>query len=466
MSSCGGGAAAGYGVAGAASGCTSNVPQAPLVGPGCHSHNESNASTTSAAAAVPFVGVAGSHSDANASSDVTCNPTFNNTQISTNKATNTTTIDNSVTLMTKNSINSISENTNQMVVNSITNTTSNTSQSVTISQVMNIKVTGCAGNLEISNVSQNAAVDLTQIATMTMTAIDSIRTDLASSVLDQFSASSSAKNNQTMNADLTTALASQQSASLQQTASANINQTKIDSAIPTSPPVQVVPANLDANTNLVQVTSNDVTNAVHLSAPYSSSVDYEKTLKSVINNAVTQNFTKDTVNILSQTVIGNQTMNIDVSDIGGDCVIKNISQNFNIMLRQSLSAQLNIGTAITNAVTSAMGTKTDDTVANENVQSATATTKNDLRSEQTSSQVAVSSETYTQTFANFGGLGSSGSSGSSCICCIICIICILSCGSGGLSMSSESYTEINSSESGDSGDSGDSEKKGGFSFFN
>ena len=217
---------------------------------------------------------------------------------------------------------------------------------------MEIKVTGCAGNLEISGISQNASVDLTQIATMTMTAIDSIRTDLASSVLDQFSASSSAKNNQVMNADMTTALASQQNASLQQTATSKINQTKVDAGIPTASPTQIVSSNKDANVNLMQTTSNDITNATVLSAPYSSSVDYEKTLKSVINNAVTQNFTKDTVNILSQTVIGKQKMSINVADVGGDCVIKNISQNFNIMLRQSLSAQLNIGTAITNSVAS------------------------------------------------------------------------------------------------------------------
>ena len=300
MSTCGGGAASGYGVAGAASGCTASVPQAPMVGPGCRSRNESNASTTSGAASAGLgpisVGAAGSTSDATASSEVICNPTFNNTQVSNNKSVNTTTVDNSVTLMTRNSINSISENTNQMVVNSITNTKSNTSQNVTISQEMNISVSGCAGDLRISNVSQNASIDLTQIATMTMTAIDNIRTDLASSVLDQFSASSSAKNNQVMNADLTTALASQQNASIQQTASANVSQTKVTTALPSSPPTQALPANLNANTNLEQITNNDVTNAVSLSAPYSSKVDYEKTLRSAINNAVTQNFTKDTIN--------------------------------------------------------------------------------------------------------------------------------------------------------------------------
>lgn len=464
MSTCGSGTAGGYGVGGAIGGCTSNVPVPPNPGAGCTAINESNASSTSATASVPFVNVSATHSDVNAKNSVTCNPTFNNTQIINNTTKNTTKIDNGVTLMTKNTINSISENTNQMVVNSITNTTSNTSQSVTISQVMNIKVNGCAGDLKISNVSQNASVDLTQIATMTMSAIDNIRTDLASSVLNQFSASTSASNNQTMNADMTTALASQQNASMQQAASSKINQTKVDMGLPTSPPTQVVSSNKDANTNLMQVSSNDITNTTLLSAPYSSTVDYEKTLKSVVNNAVTQNFTKDTINILSQTVIGNQTMNIDVSDIGGNCVIENISQNFNIMLRQSLSAQLNIGTSITNGITTAMGVKTDDTVATENVQSATATTKNDLRSGQTSSQVNISSEEYTQTIANLGGFGSSGSSGSSCICCIICIICILSCGSGALSMP---VGEVGDSESSDGSDSSSSEQaKGGFSFFN
>jgi hypothetical protein len=79
-------------------------------------------------------------------------------------------------------------------------------------------------------------------------------------------------------------------------------------------------------------------------------------------------------------------MAINIANIGGNCTLENISQNFNVTLRQTLTSKINIGTAIVNGITSALGTKTDDQVSNENVQKATSATKNDLRSDQSSSQ--------------------------------------------------------------------------------
>jgi len=457
---CGSGAAAGFGAAGAAGGCSTDVSQPPYPGPGCTFTNSAAGKTIAGGASAGIgpisVGGAGSYTDTSATDQATCNPTFNNTQINNNVSENSTKIDMGVHIMTKNSIDSLCENTNQMVVNSISNTTTTTSQTVEINQSMNISVNGCAGNLDIEGVSQEATVDMAQIATMTMSAIDDVRTDLATAVLQQFSASSTAKNDQVMNDDLTTALAAQQSASLSQAAKGSVANTKVTTALPSVDPPAAQGQNLDANTNITQISNQHVSNAVDISAPYVSDVDFKKILKTVVNNSVTQNFTKNTVNILSQSVIGNQDMNINISNIGGNCVLKNISQKFNVTLRQTLTSKINIGTAIVNGITSALGTKTDDQVSNENVQKQSSATKNDLRTDQASTQVASSEFSASSFVGDFGGFGSSGSSSSSCIICIICVCSILLCGFGGLTMASgllsdsEGGSDSSSSESSDS----------------
>jgi hypothetical protein len=474
---CGSGAAAGYGIAGAAGGCNTDVDQPPYPGPGCTFTNSAKGLTIAGGASAGLgplsVSGAGSYTDTSADKKATCNPTFNNTQINNNVSENSTKIDMGVHIMTKNTIDSLCENTNQMVVNSISNTTTTTSQDVNISQKMVININGCAGNLDLDGVSQDATVDLAQMATMTMSAVDDVRTDLATAVLQQFSASSSAKNDQAINADLTTALAAQQSASLSQSAKGSVSDTKITTMLPSVDPSPAQGQNLDANTNLTQTSNQRVSNAVDISAPYVSEVDFTKILKTVVNNSVTQNFTKNTVNILSQSVIGNQDMAINIANIGGNCVLKNISQKFNVTLRQTLTSKINIGTAIVNGITSALGTKTDDQVSNENVQKATSATKNDLRTDQTSSQFATSEFNASSFVGDFGGFGSSGSSSSSCIICIICVCSILLCGFGGLTMasgllsdSSDSSDSSGSSGSSDSSDSSSSDNKnGGFSFF-
>jgi hypothetical protein len=215
-------------------------------------------------------------------------------------------------------------------------------------------------------------------------------------------------------------------------------------------PAPLHPENLSANTTLNQTNAQSLNTAVNISAPYTSSVDFEKTLQSVINNSVTQNFTKDTMNILVQTLNLDQDLKINVSDIGGDCVIRNISQTANIMLRQTMSAKMDIGTSIINSITDILGISTDDAVANANVQKTALTKLNDLRSGNTSSSLQTSDQSYTRLIEQYMDTsGSSGSSASSCICCIICIVCILSSGLGGMSMPQNSNSESDSSESPD-----------------
>jgi len=450
------------------------LPSPPTPGPGCTATNTNNTSCSAASALVvaPFVGVSagGVTSSANQSADVGCAPDYTVTQTNNNKILNSTTVDQSVMMMTKNSLTSISNATNQMIVNSITNTTSSASQSATVKQALSIKVDGCAGDLVISDINQTANIQMDQVSSMTLTAIDNVRTDLATSILDQFNSNVSNANKQTLNADMTSAVAAQNMSSYKADATSAITQTK-KTDLPSADPAPLQPRNISANVHLTQTNNTDVTNAIKVTAPYTSSIDFSKTLQSSINNSVTQNFTKDTVNILSQTLSLSQSLNIDVANIGGDCTIKNINQTANIAMRQTMSSKMDIGTAITNSIQNSMGIKTDDSFASDNAQKTAATTVNDLRSGNTAVSDMKSSTSYVQSIEqHMDGLGSSGSSSSSCICCIICIICILSSGLGGISLpsgsdSSESESETDTSEKKDDSDSSAKEKEGGFSFF-
>ena len=421
--------------------------------------------------------------ESNSKNNFKCNPEFKSKQVTNNTSTNSTDVDMGVTYMTSSALKSISENTNQMIVNSITNTTSNTSQTVNIKQTMVIKVSGCAGDLLVRNSKQNATIDLTQIATMTMTAIDQVRTDLAQSVLQQFKDSTTAQNNQILSNDIMTEIAAAQSASVDQKAASEITQKK-DTLLPAANPTALPPENLSANVYLDQTTTNDVYNAVKISAPFLSKVDIDKTLVSIVNNSITQNFTKNTVNILAQTVIGEQSLTIDISDIGGNCTIENTEQNFNITLRQTLSSQLNIGTAIVASIANTLGVETDNSVAASNVQDLTSKIGNNLRTDQTSTQVAVSDQKYSQTITS--GTGVIASCITYSILCTICCLCIFG-GLGGLTAkaignssessddsseestpedSSEKSSPEDSSEKSSPEDSSSDNPEGGFSFFN
>ena len=436
----------------------------------------------SAAGAASVGGNAGkTDQESKSKNEFTCKPDFKSDQVTTNTTRNSTDVDLSVTYMTKDSLRSISENTNQMVVNSITNTTSNTSQSVSIKQQLDIKISGCAGNVLVSKVKQEASVDLTQIATMTMTAIDDVRTDLAQAVLQQFQSSTTAQNNQILANDIMTDIAAAQSASVDQKAVSDITQQK-ETFLPSTDPSTQIPDNLSANVHLTQTTTNDTYNAMKIAAPFTSKVDIDKVLQSIVNNSVTQNFTKNTLNILAQTVIGEQSMGIDIANIGGDCTVTEIEQKFNVQLRQTLSSQLNIGTSIVASIVDTLGIKTDDTIAANNMQDLALKTGNTLRTDQTSTQVADSSEKLSQSVTS--GVGVVASCITYSILCTICCLCIFG-GLGGLtakamSNSSEDSSEKSPEDSSDkstpsedssdkstpSEDSSSDNPEGGFSFFN
>jgi len=446
-----------------------SLPSPPSPGPGCTAVNTNNTSCSAASAVVvaPFVGVSagGVTSSANQAASAKCNPDYTVTQVNDNTLRNETTIDQGVTMMTKSTLQSISSATNQMIVNSITNTSSSATQSATITQSLAISLENCGGNAVIRDVSQTANINMEQISSMTLTAIDNVRTDLASSVLNQFNSNISDASKQTLSADMTSAVAAQNMSSYKADVQSTVSQEK-KTQLPAADPIAPPSENLAANTNITQKNKTDVANVLKISAPFSSSITAEKVLQSSINNAVTQNFTKNTVNVLAQTLSLNQTLSIEAVNIGGDCTVENISQLANVAMRQTMTSKMDIGTAIVNSVQNSMGIKTDDSFVKDNLQDTKAITKNDLRSGNASISDMKSDQTVTQKMEQYmDGLGSSGSSASSCICCIICLVCILSCGLGGLSMSSETNITESSDSDSDSDSSSAKNKEGGFSFF-
>lgn len=423
-------------VAGSSTASTPNaLPFPPSPGPGCTFANTNNStcSAMSAVVATPFGGGSGGNvnSGSTQQSNAKCAPDFKSKQVNSNEVSNNTIIDQGVLLMTKNSLESIAEATNQMIVNCISNITSSSTQTIEVGQDLAIRLENCGG-VDISDITQSANVGGFQISTMTMSQIDEVRTDLATSVLAQFQANIDGQNKQTIAADLKTAMEAQSASTLQSDVESSIEQSKT-TAVPSPDPAPLMAENLSANVNLEQINTQKATTAVEISSPYTSSVDFSKTLQSIINNAVTQNFTKNTMNILIQEAKVSQRMEIDAASTGGDCYVKRLKQDANVMLRQTLSARMNIGTSIVNSIKDQLGVQTDDSVANKNVQETTQTTANDLRSGITAESALKSAQEYIQKITQQGdGFGSLGSLLSICCCCCCCIVSILSSGMGAI----------------------------------
>jgi hypothetical protein len=403
------------------------LTQPPAPGPGCTA-----TSTFSSACASKTGFLSGSaDSSSNQKAQTQCAPDYNSKQVNSNEVYNSTVIDQGVTLMTKNALTSIAEKTNQMIVNCITNTTSSATQRIDVAQNLTIKLKGCI-DVNISNIKQNANIQGFQMSSMTMTQIDEVRTDLATSILGQFQANIDDQNKQAISADLKSAMEAQSESNLEADVASSLEQSKTTD-VPSADPAELTAQNLSANTNLEQTNIQKTTTAVEISSPYTSSVEFSKTLLSIINNAVTQNFTKDTMNILIQEVKLVQNLDADAESIGGDCSVKDLEQNANVVLRQTLSAKMNIGTAIVNSIKDQLGMQTDDSVANKNVQETTQTTANDLRSGSTSKSSLKSVQEYIQTLTQHSDdFGSLGSLLSICCCCCCCIISILSSGMGAI----------------------------------
>jgi len=434
--------------------------KARVLGPGCSSAQiDSKASSSASISVGPFSSGNVGTSSSLCQDNQKCAPDDDLEQTNIIKVDRETTIDNSTTIMTRNSLKVLTECTNQMIVNSITSTKTSATQDVTLFQKLKISVDNVKGDVTIDGVGQEITIDMNNISQMSLSAFDNIRTDLATNVLQSFKSSINQETLDKMQADMATQTRAQQESALKARVEAKIDQTKTTNLPAAAPPL--IPAeNLNANTHQKQYNSTSIKEANKLVAPYTNKTDIEKTLETHVNNAVTQNFTKETINIMAQTILANQDMEIKISNIGGNVSIKNVKQTMNIILRQTLNTKMNIGTAIVNTLTNTLGVETDDQVIQKKVSQSGVTSKMDLRSEQAATQDLSSSMSYKQTLTeSFGGSlgscnssGSSGSSFSSCCCCIILCVLIAMCGVGG-SMGSPGGDEGEGEEEGETSES-------------
>ena len=474
----GGGAGFGVSMSAATLQSVGNMAPQPQPGPGCKSVIEANSSSTSGSASVGFVSASASTASSNSKNTAACAPNYLNKQETNMKYDRTTTVDKNTLLINKNAIRSISESVNQMVVNSITSNRSVSSQNVALSQSITIKVRDIGGDLLIEGTKAASSIDLTNIANMSFSAFDNVRTDLANDVLQQFKSNVNQESMATMQADLEQSVANQNDAAIKSANEAKVEQTKT-TQIPSADPTAIIPTNDTANVNINQVSSTDVKDASHLSANYTNEIDISKTMETHVMNAVTQNFTKESLTQLSQIINLSQNINIDIEGVGGNATIRDTSLVSNIVLRQTLSNVMNVGTAVVQTVANTLGAQTDDSVTTKNTESLGLTSKSDLRSGNKSDGDMLSKLDYKQTISQDFGMGSCGSSASSCICCIICIVCILSSGLGAVggnmgSMGSEGLesspiapeTALASAPTGTSvGGSSESESVGGYYYF-
>jgi hypothetical protein len=341
--------------------------------------------------------------------------------IQKNKAQNLMTIDNSMMIMNKNSLTSMTESVNQMIVNSITNTTSSSSQNVNVQQQINIKISGVKGNVTIDNLKQEASIDLSNAVNMELSAINNVRTDLASQVLDSFKSNTNADTMSQASADIATQIENQTSQSVVAHNTVEVDQTAQSDNLPVSTPTDILPADPSSNINQRQEVENDLVTSVIHNSPFSLTNDVSRVLENTIKNSVTQNFTHNTVTQLMQTINLSQQMNIDVSAVGGDVMIKNLSQVANVQLRQVLSAKMNIGSSIVNSVKNASGIQTDDEIGVKKHDTTGLSSKTGLRNASSYSSDVTTDSSYTQKMTTgCGGLGALAPILSILVCCCIC----------------------------------------------
>ena len=369
-----------------------------------------------------------------ASSMSACPTNVTSTIIQKNKSSNLTQVDNSVMIMNKSTLTSMSESVNQMVVNSIRNTTTSSSQSVNVNQQLNIKLAGIKGNVVISNIGQEANIDLSNAVNMEMNAVDNVRTDLANQVLQQFSNNTNAEQMSQASNDITNQIENQTAQSITAQDTLKMETESTSATVPAGDPLQDMPANPKSNINMTQVTENDLSTALIHSAPFSLTNDITQVIKNSVQNSVTQNFSHNTVTQLMQAININQSMNIDVSSVGGNVTIDNLNQKANVQLRQVMSANMNIGSAIVNSVKDGVGIQTDTSNAVKKTDLTSAASTTGLRNTNSftgdlTSDVSQSKKITTTNPVGFG-LDGMGMIIALCVCCCCSVVLLPMLGGG------------------------------------
>ncbi len=361
----------------------------------------------------------------NTTSGMVCPTNAENTTIQTNKAQNLTTIDNSVMIMNRNSLESISTSVNQMIVNSITNTTSSSSQNVNIQQKLNLRISGVKGNVTVDNIEQSATIDLSNAINSDMSVINNVRTDLANGIIQQFQNSSQAEQMSQASADIENEIENMTASAVSQKNEIQQEQTQ-QSSIPIAAPPPLQAPNNNANIKNRSETSNDLLTSMVVSSPFNLTNNVERTIRTNIENSVTQNFTQNTVTQLMQAINLSQEMNIDLSSIGGNVVVSNLKQVANVQLRQVLSQKMNIGNAIVNQIKNDTGIKTDDESAMKKTDINSMKNANGLRN--TATFTADQEQTVAQKTSAISGFGMDFGPLGLCLC--ICCCCVILCVAG------------------------------------
>jgi hypothetical protein len=106
-------------------------------------------------------------------------------------------------------------------------------------------------------------------------------------------------------------------------------------------------------------------------------------------------------------------MGFNIKNVAGNVNLSNIMMSSSVIMNSTLSQHLDIGTAITNSVTSSLGTSTDDQVVIKKSNSTTLSDQTTARGSGMSTTNTTSAFDYIQDI-NHGGIPASGASGGSC----------------------------------------------------
>lgn len=384
----------------------------------------------------------------------TCPVNINQKQTTTNISKSLMSVDNSVMIMNNSSLSSTSSAVNQMTVNSITTTSSSSTQNATVTQAMVINISGVGGDVNITGVSMKNEIIATNSIQMDLSAIDEVRTDLANQVLQQFGSMSNTDAMDTMNSAISKDLSASNDAGNKIKAQAQIDQ-KQTAQVPAAPPHQITPPQTGANVTTEQTQVNNSTASTILSSPYTSSNNIHRSIQSSILNAVTQNFTHETVTQLVTAINVSQSMGINIKNVKGNVNLKDISMTNSIVMNSTLTQHMDIGTAITNSVAASLGASTDDQQVLKKSTSSTLADVSTARGSAVSTTDTESAFQYKQelTQSMIPSSGSSGGSGSCSVSSVIlCIIFMV-----GPMLLSKLPTSLASADSDDSSQSDSSQ---------
>jgi len=366
-----------------------------------------------------------SSASSNAQNSGTCPPNNVTNIESANISKSLMSYDNSTLIMNRSALNAISTSINQMIVNSITSTRTSSTINVSTLQQIKIRISGVGGDVNVSDVGNESNMELENTIQTDLSTIDTVRTDLANKVLQQFADMSNTDAIDSIQTNILKELKTDTEITNKLKQDNKVEQTQ-KTDVPTSQPLQIQTPVPGANINSTLKTINETTSATIITSPFTQSNDINRTIQTTIANSVTQNFTHETVTQLSTAITLGQYLDIDISNIAGSVTLKDITNKSNIKTLSTLIQNLDIGTSIANSYTSNLGIKTDSSSTINRTTSASLADTANLRSNNTTSSSVDSTFSYVQSVTQ-SLIPSLGSLTSCCsLCCCLILISIIS----------------------------------------